>query len=75
MDHARQVTAIVENHVKWLIAGECAESLLDAPIVLLLGLSLPSIDWHASRSNAVARIKQNRLQSHLLETNAAAAWS
>ena len=75
MNEGSEVTAVVENHVQGLTARERSESLLNAPIVLFLGLSLPSIDWHASRSNAVARIKQNRLQSNLLETNAAAAWS
>ena len=41
MDESGQVTTIVQDHVKRLVAGESSQSLIDAPKVLLLGLALP----------------------------------
>jgi hypothetical protein len=46
-----QITSIVEDHVEGLSIGESAESLLDTPVVLLLGLSLPSKDGDTGGSD------------------------
>ena len=50
MDKVGKVTAIIQDHVQGLSIGE-HKGLLDTPHVLLVGLSLPGIDWDASDGN------------------------
>jgi len=50
VDEVGEVAAIVEDHVKGLAVGE-DEGLLDAPHVLLVGLSLPGVDWDTDSSD------------------------
>lgn len=46
--HGGKITTIVENHV-WLAAvGESSDGLLNAPEVLLFGLTLPGEDGDAA---------------------------
>merc|ERR1719500_173683 len=45
VDEVGEVASVVEDHVQGLAVGE-DEGLLDAPDVLLVGLSLPGVDWH-----------------------------
>ena len=45
MDHVGQVTTIIEDHVEGLPVGEASEGLLNAPLVFLLSLTLPGVDW------------------------------
>ena len=45
MDKVGEISPIVKDHVQGLAVGE-DEGLLDAPDVLLVGLSLPGVDWH-----------------------------
>ena len=60
MDHVGQISSIVEDHVEGLSTRESGEGLLNAPAVLFLGLSLPSVDGNASGSDAVGeRNKRN----------------
>ena len=42
-----EVTSVVEDHVEGLAVGEGGKGLLDAPEVLLLGLTLPGEDGDA----------------------------
>tara|TARA_R110002003_G_scaffold28_16_gene1661 strand:- start:18704 stop:19177 length:474 start_codon:yes stop_codon:yes gene_type:complete len=51
VDEGSQVTAIVENQVQALAVLEGGELLLEAPLVLLLGLALPGEDGDAGSSN------------------------
>ena len=44
MDEGGEVTAIVEDHVEGLAVGEGSQSLLDAPVVLVLSLALPRVN-------------------------------
>lgn len=44
MDKGGEVSSVVENQVERLSSGESLDGLLHAPNVLLLGLSLPSVD-------------------------------
>ena len=44
MDEVGEVASVVEDHVQGLAVGE-DEGLLDAPDVLLVGFSLPRVDW------------------------------
>jgi hypothetical protein len=46
-----QVTTVVQDHVQLLAILEGVELLLNAPDVLLLGLTLPGEDWDAGGSN------------------------
>lgn len=48
VDHGGQVTSIVEDHVGLAAVGEGSQALLNAPEVLLLGLSLPGKDGDAA---------------------------
>jgi hypothetical protein len=52
VDQVGQVTSVVEDHVEGLAIGESAEGLLDTPVVLLLGLSLPSKDGDTGGSDS-----------------------
>ena len=45
MDKVGEISSVVKDHVQGLAVGE-DEGLLDAPDVLLVGLSLPGVDWH-----------------------------
>ena len=47
VDKVGEVTTIVEDHVQGLAIGE-DEGLLNAPDVLLIGLSLPGVDRDAA---------------------------
>jgi hypothetical protein len=51
VDEGSQVTAIVENQVQALAVLEGGELLLEAPLVLLLGLALPGEDGDAGSRN------------------------
>ena len=52
MDKGGQVTTVIEDHVQGLAVLEAEDGLVDAPLVLLLGLALPGKDGDASRSDA-----------------------
>merc|ERR550517_659994 len=47
VDQVGQVAAIIEDHVEWLAVGE-DNSLLNAPDILFVGLSLPGVDWNTT---------------------------
>ena len=47
VDKVGEVTTIVEDHVQGLAIGE-DEGLLNAPHVLLIGLSLPRVHGHSN---------------------------
>ena len=49
VDDDGEVAAVVEDHVRALAALERLELLLDALVVLGLGLALPREDGHAGR--------------------------
>ena len=51
MDERREVTAVVEQEVRSLATLECAKLLMDAPVVLLLGLPLPGENGDTRRGN------------------------
>lgn len=51
VDEAGQVTTIIEDQVELLVVLESKELLLEAPVVLLLGLTLPSEDGDTGGSN------------------------
>jgi hypothetical protein len=51
VDHVGQITAIVEDHVERFAIGESSERLLDTPVILLLGLALPSVNGDASNGD------------------------
>ena len=53
VNEGSEVTAVVENHVQGLTARERGESLLNAPVVLFLSLTLPSEDGDASCGDAM----------------------
>ena len=53
MDDRREVSAVIENHVQGLTTREARDGLLDAPVVLLLSLALPSEDGDASCGDAM----------------------
>ena len=46
-----QISSVVEDHVQWLSIWEGAEGLLNTPVVLLLGLSLPGEDGDTGGSD------------------------
>lgn len=48
MHHGSKITTIVEDHVGGSSIGERLDGLLNAPEVLLLGLSLPGEDGDAA---------------------------
>ena len=50
VDKVGEVTSIVEDHVQGLAIGE-DEGLLNAPDVLLIGLSLPGVHGHSNGGN------------------------
>ena len=50
VDHGRQVAAVVDDHVQRLAVGE-VERLLDAPVVLGVGLALPGVDGNPGGGN------------------------
>jgi hypothetical protein len=52
VDQVGQISSIVEDHVEGLSIGESAEGLLDTPVVLLLGLSLPGKDGNTGGSDS-----------------------
>lgn len=51
VDQVGEVTSVVEDHVEWLSILE-NNGLLNAPLVLLVGLSLPGVDWDSGSSNS-----------------------
>ena len=53
VDKGGQVTAIIQDHVQGLVVLEAGDGLLNAPVVLVLGLALPSEDGDAGSSDAV----------------------
>lgn len=52
MDDGGQVTSIIKDHVQGLATGKALDGLLHAPLVLLLGLTLPGKDGDPSGSDA-----------------------
>ena len=52
VDDRREVSAVIENHVQGLTTREACDGLLDAPVVLLLGLALPGEDRDAGGRDA-----------------------
>ena len=59
MNKSGEVTAIVQNHVKGLSAREGCQGLLDAPVVLLLGLALPGKDGDAGGRDAERKVSSH----------------
>ena len=53
MNEGGEVTTVVQDHVEGLAVGEGGKGLLNAPQVLLLGLTLPGEDWDTGRSDTV----------------------
>lgn len=53
VNESGQVTTVVQDHVEGLAAGESSKGLLNAPVVLLLSLTLPGEDGDASGGNAI----------------------
>ncbi len=51
MDNRSKVTTIVEDHVEGLSTREGGEGLLDTPVVLFFGLSLPGKDGNTGSSD------------------------
>ena len=51
MDEGGKVTTVVKDHVEGLAAGESSQGLLDTPLVLLLGLTLPGEDGNTGGSD------------------------
>jgi hypothetical protein len=47
-----EITAIIQDHVQALATGESSKSLLNAPCVLLLCLTLPGKDGNTRGSDA-----------------------
>jgi hypothetical protein len=56
VDERGKVTAVVEDQVQALAVLEGRELLLQAPLVLLLGLALPGEDGHAGGGNGGGRV-------------------
>ena len=52
MDKGGQVSAVVEDHVQGLAILEAEDGLVNAPLVLLLGLTLPGEDGDTSGGDA-----------------------
>lgn len=42
MDHGGKITTVVENHVQGLATSKSSDGLFNAPLVFLLGFTLPS---------------------------------
>ena len=53
VDDGGEVTSVVEDHVKGLATLEASNGLFDAPVVLLLSLTLPGEDGDTSSSDAI----------------------
>ena len=56
-----EIAAVVEDHVRALAALEGGELLLDAPVVLLLGLALPGEDGDAGDGDGGRRVILRRV--------------
>lgn len=52
MNKGSEIAAVVEDHVQRLAAREGSKGLFNAPLVLLLGLTLPGKDGDAGSSDA-----------------------
>ena len=72
--HRGQVATIIEDHVQGLAVLEASDGLVDAPLVLLLSLTLPGEHRHASCGNAKHGISALLTDTRTC-TYAAAAWS
>jgi len=59
VNNVGKVASVVEDHVKGLAIGE-EDGLLNAPLVLLLGLALPGIDGDASGSDSGSSVVLSR---------------
>ena len=51
VDEVGQISSIIEDHVEGLTVWE-EDGLLDAPKILLVGHSLPGVDWDAGGGNS-----------------------
>ncbi len=52
VNESREIATVIENHVEGLVAREGSQGLLNAPLVLLLGLALPGEDRNARGCDA-----------------------
>ena len=59
MRDGRQVAAVVEDQVERLAVGK-DERLLDAPVVLFVGLALPGVNRHPGRGDGGRRMVLGR---------------
>jgi len=53
VNHVGQIASIIENHVQGFSARKASDGLLDTPVVLIFGLSLPRENWNPGCSNAM----------------------
>lgn len=51
VDESGKISTVIEDQVEGLARGESVELLLEAPVVLLLGLALPGEDGHTGGSD------------------------
>lgn len=79
VDEGSEVSSVVEDHVEGGSSSESADGLLNAPLVLLLGLSLPGVDGDTGGSDTsrqnVALGSRWAVAARDASTHAAAAWS
>jgi hypothetical protein len=61
VNNARQITTIIEDHIKWLATRKSTEGLLNTPIVLFVSLAFPGKNRDTSSCDAVAYLAQGGL--------------
>ena len=66
VDKVGEVTSIVEDHVQGLAIGE-DEGLLNAPDVLLISLSLPSVHGHSNGGDGCGCVVLGGEYNHINE--------
>jgi len=62
--HGGKITTVVEDHVGGSSIGESVDGLLNAPEVLLLGLSLPGEDGDAAVYEIASEYKMMSQEHH-----------
>jgi len=55
VDHGREVAAVVDDQLELLAVGK-DQRLLDAPVVILVGLALPGVNRHAGGRDGRRRV-------------------